>query len=115
MLLGKPWLRDVKVAHDWGNNMIAIQGNGTFQTIAVNRHLGINLKRLKVLLCFDYQHGITYEEDMMFVNELELFSINTINLSLETLEIVIVNTIQLERTTKITDSKTKPFCNFRGN
>ncbi len=24
MLLGKPWLRDVKVAHDWGSNIITI-------------------------------------------------------------------------------------------
>jgi hypothetical protein len=24
MLLGRPWLRDVKVAHDWGSNIITI-------------------------------------------------------------------------------------------
>ncbi len=24
MLLGRPWLRDAKVAHDWGNNIITI-------------------------------------------------------------------------------------------
>jgi hypothetical protein len=24
MLLGRPWLRDVKVAHDWGNNIVTI-------------------------------------------------------------------------------------------
>jgi hypothetical protein len=35
MLFSRPWLRDVKVAHDWGNNMITIQGNGTIQTIVV--------------------------------------------------------------------------------
>ncbi len=29
MLLGRPWLRDVKVAHDWGSNNVTIQGNGT--------------------------------------------------------------------------------------
>jgi len=29
MLLGKPWLRDAKVAHDWGSNTITIQGNQT--------------------------------------------------------------------------------------
>jgi len=28
MLLGRLWLRDAKTAHDWGNNMITIQGNG---------------------------------------------------------------------------------------
>jgi len=29
MLLGRPWLRDVKMAHDWGSNIVTIQGNGT--------------------------------------------------------------------------------------
>jgi hypothetical protein len=28
MLLGRPWLRDAKVAHGWGNNIVTIQGNG---------------------------------------------------------------------------------------
>jgi hypothetical protein len=66
---------NVKVAHDWGNNMITIQGNGIVRTIVVTKHLGINLKRLEVLLCFDYQNAITYEEeDLIFANEVELFS-----------------------------------------
>jgi hypothetical protein len=29
MLLDRPWLKDAKVTHDKGNNMIMIQGNGT--------------------------------------------------------------------------------------
>jgi hypothetical protein len=29
MLSGRPWLTDVKVAHDRGNNTITIQRNGT--------------------------------------------------------------------------------------
>jgi hypothetical protein len=58
------------------NNIITIQGNGTIQTIVVTKHLGINLKRPYVLLCFDYHDGITNEKEyMMFVSELELFSI----------------------------------------
>ncbi len=28
MLLGRPWLRDAKMAHDWGSNIVTIQGNG---------------------------------------------------------------------------------------
>ncbi len=28
MLLGKPWLRDVKVAHDWGSNLLPYKGMG---------------------------------------------------------------------------------------
>jgi hypothetical protein len=62
MLFGRPWVRNVKVPHDWGNNMITIQGNGTIQTIVVTKHLSTNLKRPKVLLCFNYQNGITNEE-----------------------------------------------------
>jgi hypothetical protein len=40
MLLGRPWLRDAKVAHDWGRNIVTIQGNGTIQTIMVNKTFG---------------------------------------------------------------------------
>jgi hypothetical protein len=29
ILLGRPWLREVKVAHDWGSNTVTIQGDGT--------------------------------------------------------------------------------------
>jgi hypothetical protein len=31
ILLGRPWLRDAKVSHDWGNNTITIQGIGTIR------------------------------------------------------------------------------------
>jgi hypothetical protein len=54
MLLGRPWLRDAKVAHDWGNNTMIIQGNGTIKTIVVSKHLGAKMKRPKILLCHDY-------------------------------------------------------------
>ncbi len=40
MFLGRPWLRDVKVAHDWGNNTITIQRNGIVRTIIITKHLG---------------------------------------------------------------------------
>ncbi len=52
---------------------------------------------------------------MMFVSELELFSIGTIGLPLKILEIVIDNIVQTEKTTKTTNAKTKPFCNFKIN
>ncbi len=28
MLLGRPWLRDAKVAHDWGSNIVPYKGMG---------------------------------------------------------------------------------------
>ncbi len=40
----------------------------------------------------------------MFASELKLFSISTISLPLETLEIMVVNTIQTKRATKTTYS-----------
>jgi hypothetical protein len=39
MLLGHPWLKDVKVSHDWGNNTIAIQRAGTIRTIPIIKKL----------------------------------------------------------------------------
>lgn len=91
MLFNRPWLRNAKITHDWKNNMIMIQGNVIVRTIVATKHLSSKLKRLEILLCFDYQNGITNEEeDLMFVSEL-LFSISTINLPLNTMDIVIVN------------------------
>jgi hypothetical protein len=54
MLLGRPWLKDAKVAHDWGNNNVTIQGNVIVRTITVTKHLGGEVRRPKVLLCYDY-------------------------------------------------------------
>ncbi len=51
MLLGRPWLRDAKMAHDWGNNIVTIQRNGIVQTITVTKHVGSEVRRPKVLLC----------------------------------------------------------------
>jgi hypothetical protein len=45
MLLGRPWLRDVKMAHDWGNNIVTIQGNETIRTIIVTKHLGGEVRK----------------------------------------------------------------------
>jgi hypothetical protein len=50
--------------------------------------LGGEVRKPKVLLCYNYQNGITdEEEDIIFVIKLELFSIGTINL-LETIQFV---------------------------
>jgi hypothetical protein len=84
MLLGRPWLRDAKVTHDWGNNVIIVQGNGIVKTILVNKKLGAETKRPQVLICYDLMEGVTYEEeDMIFETKLELFSISTITISFE--------------------------------
>jgi hypothetical protein len=45
MVLGKPWLIDAKVTHDWGNNVITIQGNGIVRTILVNMKLGAKTRK----------------------------------------------------------------------
>lgn len=58
--------------------MITIQNNGIVITIAMMKHLGINVKIPKILLCFDYQNGVTNkEENIMFQCELELFLLLT--------------------------------------
>jgi hypothetical protein len=68
--------------------------------------MGTNLKRPKVLQCFDYHSGnIDQEKGLMFISELDLFPIGTISLPLEILEIVVVNIIKIKKTTKITNAR----------
>ncbi len=56
------------MTHDWGSNIVTIQGNGIIRTITVTKHLGNEVRRLEVLLCYDYQNGIIdEEEDNIFV------------------------------------------------
>jgi hypothetical protein len=43
-----------------------IQGSETIKTIVVIKHLGVEVKWPEVLLCYDYQNGITDEEDIIF-------------------------------------------------
>jgi hypothetical protein len=45
MMLVRPWLRDAIIAHDWGNNIMTIQGNGMVRTIVVTKHLGAKVKQ----------------------------------------------------------------------
>jgi hypothetical protein len=67
MLLRRPWLKDAKVTHDWGNNVIIVQGNGTIRTILVNRKLGAKTRKPQVLVCYDLMEGLTNEEeDLIF-------------------------------------------------
>jgi hypothetical protein len=53
MFLGRPWIKDAKVTHDWGNNVIIVQGNRIIVTILVNKKLGAKTRRPQVLVCYD--------------------------------------------------------------
>jgi hypothetical protein len=45
MLLGCPWLKDAKISHNWGTNIVTIQGTDTIRTILDTKKLGIQTKR----------------------------------------------------------------------
>jgi hypothetical protein len=45
MLLGRPWLRYAKVAHDWGSNIVTIQWNGIIKTIIITKSMGGDVRR----------------------------------------------------------------------
>jgi hypothetical protein len=82
------------MTHDWGSNIVTIQENGTIKTIIVTKCLGGEVKRPKMLLCYDYQNGIIdEEEDTIFATKLELLLIQTIIL-LKTIKYV--KTIDME-------------------
>jgi hypothetical protein len=67
MLQGYPWLKDAKVSHDWGTNIVTIQGTDVVRTILVTKKFDVQTKRPKVLVCYDFHFGIfDDEEDVMF-------------------------------------------------
>jgi hypothetical protein len=67
MLLGRPWLKDAKISHDWGTNIITIQGTSTIKIIPITKKLGVQTKRLEILVCYDFHFRISNEEeDVMF-------------------------------------------------
>jgi len=96
MLLGKPWLKDAKVTHDWGNNAITVQGNGIVKTISINKKLGEETRRPQVLICHDLMEGLTdEEEDLIFETNIELFSIGTIIILDETISLLSVGVTKI--------------------
>jgi hypothetical protein len=78
MLLGCPWLRDAKISHDWGTNIVIIQRTFMTRTKTNSRKLNVQTKRQEVLICCDFHFRISdEEEDVMFAIELDMFSIGT--------------------------------------
>jgi hypothetical protein len=61
------WPRDVEVSHDWGSNIVTIQGNGVLTTIVVIKRLNNQTKRPKAPLCYDFQNRITNVEKDFFL------------------------------------------------
>jgi hypothetical protein len=62
MLLGCSWLRGSKISHNWGTNIVTIQGIGTIKTMHVTMKLGIQTKILKVLVCYNFHFRIFDDE-----------------------------------------------------
>jgi hypothetical protein len=66
-MLNHPWLKDVKISHDWGSNTIIIKGINMSKTISITKNLRIYIMRFEVLVCYDFHYGIFDEEkDLMF-------------------------------------------------
>jgi hypothetical protein len=96
MLLGRPWLKNAKVTHDWGNNVIIVQGNGTIRPISVNKKLGAKTRRFQVLVCYDLLEGLTYQmEDMVFETKPKLFLIGTISISTKRISMTSIGMLEI--------------------
>ncbi len=65
--------------------------------------MGGEVRRPKVLLCYNYQNGIIDEEDIMFVIELELFLIGMIRLP-EIIQFVEITNVEVMDTSDKTSN-----------
>ena len=67
MLLGRPWLRNAKVIHDWANDQVQIMGNGTVKTVKINRQLGYKAVTPYALVSYNFAEGITDDEETILL------------------------------------------------
>ena len=67
MLLGRPWLKNAKVIHDWANDQVQIMGNGTVKTVKINHQLGYEAVTPHALVCYNFAEGITDDEETIFL------------------------------------------------
>jgi hypothetical protein len=72
MLLRRPWSRDAKVLHYWGTNIVTIQGTSIVKTILVIKKLGVQTKRLEILVCYDFHYGISDERGCVVCHKVKL-------------------------------------------
>ncbi len=96
MLLGRPWFIDVKVTHDWGNNVIIVQGNELVRTILINNKLWVETRKPQVLVCYDLMEGlIDEEENLIFESKPKLLAIGTITRFEETISLLSVRVLEI--------------------
>ncbi len=79
LLLGHPWLRNVKISHNYETNIVTIQGIGVVRIVPITKKLSIQTKWPEVLVYYDFHSKISDdEEDVIFATKSNMFSIRTI-------------------------------------
>ncbi len=65
MLLGGPWLKQVKVYHDWGNNVLTIVMKDKIVTLNTSKKVFIFVSKKPCNLndSYDWEHGLTNKND----------------------------------------------------
>jgi hypothetical protein len=88
-----PWLHNVRVIHELGNNLITIEGNGIVHIIAITKYMHNNTKWQEVFLYYDFiNEVINEEEDVVLETKPHLFVTNIITLlKLENLAVTIIS------------------------
>ena len=67
MLLGRPWLRNAKVIHNWANDQVQSMGNGPVKTVKINREFGYEAVTPHALVCYNFAEGITDDEETVLL------------------------------------------------
>ena len=67
MLIGRLWLRNAKIIHDWANDQVQIMENGTVKTVKINQQLGYEAVTPHALVCYNFAEDITDDEETIFL------------------------------------------------
>ncbi len=85
------------MTHDWEVTLLPYKGMGQSEQLQLPKHLGSEVRRPKVFMCYDYQNGIIDEEkDIIFATKPKLFSLRPISLpktiqSMKTIDVGIMD------------------------
>jgi hypothetical protein len=64
-MLGRPWLKQVRAHHDWGNNTLTITSKGREVTLNTIKHVKLSLTQQPKHLDdgYDWEDGLTDQNE----------------------------------------------------
>jgi hypothetical protein len=85
MFLGRPWLKQANIHHDWGNNTLTIMVNTKIMTLSIDKRIKVHPSQKPCNLddTYDWEGGLTNGNEECFYHViLELWHVRKLSLEI---------------------------------